>query len=169
MLPLHRDPWFTFRFADDRTIPRFHLEGVLPGPHVSVIKIDPATVERLVPLATATVDGGGRVDLPQPITMRAGEGLVAVPILSRQSDSSVEACDERQTRCRTWQDQSAPQPHPRCPCIPRHFPFRNSHHVLVPRQTAQRPPRWLARRPLPDHGTCAGGVNVLVDTVGGNN
>ena len=30
-LPLHTDPWFTFRFADDRIVPRFHLEGVAPG------------------------------------------------------------------------------------------------------------------------------------------
>ena len=28
MLPLYHDPHFTFRFADDRLIPRFHLEGV---------------------------------------------------------------------------------------------------------------------------------------------
>jgi hypothetical protein len=27
MLPLYEDPCFTFRFADDRIIPRFHLEG----------------------------------------------------------------------------------------------------------------------------------------------
>ncbi len=28
MQRLHEDPRFTFRFADDRIIPRFHLEGV---------------------------------------------------------------------------------------------------------------------------------------------
>ena len=27
--------------AEDRIIPRFHLEGLLPGSQVSVIKIDP--------------------------------------------------------------------------------------------------------------------------------
>ena len=27
MLPLYEDPYFTFRFADDRIIPRFYLEG----------------------------------------------------------------------------------------------------------------------------------------------
>ena len=48
MIPLHHDPWFTFRFADDRLIPRFHLEGVESGRRISVIKIDPATGERLV-------------------------------------------------------------------------------------------------------------------------
>ena len=31
MTSLHRDPHFTFRFADDRIISRFHLEGVEPG------------------------------------------------------------------------------------------------------------------------------------------
>ena len=28
MLPLYQDPHFTFRFADDRLIPRIYLEGV---------------------------------------------------------------------------------------------------------------------------------------------
>jgi hypothetical protein len=28
MRPLYRDRHLTFRFADDRIIPRFHLEGV---------------------------------------------------------------------------------------------------------------------------------------------
>ncbi len=31
MLPLYHDPWHTFRFAGDRVVPRFHLEGVGPG------------------------------------------------------------------------------------------------------------------------------------------
>jgi steroid 5-alpha reductase family enzyme len=31
MLYLYKDPWHTFRFADDRIVPRFHLEGILPG------------------------------------------------------------------------------------------------------------------------------------------
>ena len=83
VLPLHRDPWFTFRFADDRIIPRFHLEGVPPGSHVSVIKINAETGERLGLLATATVGDGGWVDLLQPIAVRAGEGFIAVPMLIR--------------------------------------------------------------------------------------
>ena len=70
MLPLHHDPWFTFRFAEDRIIPRFHLEGVLPGSQISVIKIDPSTGERLGVLATATVGEGGWVDLTEPIIVR---------------------------------------------------------------------------------------------------
>ena len=28
MIPLHQSPWFTFRFADNRIISRFHLEGI---------------------------------------------------------------------------------------------------------------------------------------------
>ena len=47
MIPLHQDPWFTFRFADDRIIPRFHLEGVEAGRRVSVFKIDPGNGDRL--------------------------------------------------------------------------------------------------------------------------
>jgi hypothetical protein len=31
MIPLYHDHFFTFRFADDRIIPRFHLEGVGSG------------------------------------------------------------------------------------------------------------------------------------------
>ena len=45
MIPLYHDSWFTFRFAEGRIIPRFHLEGVQPGSQVSVIKIDPESGE----------------------------------------------------------------------------------------------------------------------------
>ena len=80
MLPLHQDPWFTFRFADDRIIPRFHLEGVEKGSHVSVIKIDAETGQRQGLLATATVGDSGWVDLPQPIIVRAREAFIAVVV-----------------------------------------------------------------------------------------
>jgi hypothetical protein len=79
MIPLHEDPQFTFRFADDRLIPRFHLEGIEAGRLVEVYKIDPATGERLGLLTTATVGEGGWVDLAQPIIVRAGDAFVAVP------------------------------------------------------------------------------------------
>ena len=79
MIPLHEDPHFTFRFADDRIIPRFHLEGVEAGRRVEVFKIDPGTGERLGLLATAPVGEGGWVDLGEPICVRAGEAFVAVP------------------------------------------------------------------------------------------
>lgn len=79
MLPLYEDPCFTFRFADDRIIPRFHLEGVETGRQVKVFKIDPATGERLGLMAIATVSESGWVDLDEPIIVRAGEAFVAVP------------------------------------------------------------------------------------------
>jgi hypothetical protein len=79
MLPLYVDPCFTFRFAADRIIPRFHLEGVEAGRRVEVFKIDPGTCERLGLLATAAVGEGGWVDFPEPIIVRAGEAFIAVP------------------------------------------------------------------------------------------
>lgn len=79
MLPLYEDPGFTFRFAEDRMIPRFHLEGVQAGRRVQIIKVDPGTGERLGLLATATVGEGGWVDLAEPIIVHAGEAFIAVP------------------------------------------------------------------------------------------
>jgi hypothetical protein len=79
VLPLYEDPCFTFRFADDRIIPRFHLETVEAGRRVLVFKIDPGTGERLGLLATATVGDGGWVDLQEPIIVRAGEAFIAIP------------------------------------------------------------------------------------------
>jgi hypothetical protein len=79
MLPLYQDPWFTFRFADDRRITRFHLECVEAGCQVSLFKIDPCTGERLGLLVAANVGTDGWVDLAEPILMRAGDAFVAVP------------------------------------------------------------------------------------------
>lgn len=79
MLPLYEDPWFTFRFADDRLIPRFHLESVEAGRRVSAFRIDPGTGERLALLATATVGEGGWVDLDEPLIVRADEAFIVVP------------------------------------------------------------------------------------------
>ena len=79
MLPLYEDPWFTFRFADDRVIPRFHLEGVPAGTPVAVHRIDPITEERRELIATAGAGDGGWVDLPEPLRVRAGDAFVAVP------------------------------------------------------------------------------------------
>jgi hypothetical protein len=78
MLPLYQDDWFTFRFAEARIIPRFHLEGVEAGRGVSVVMIDPGTGERLKLLATATVGEEGWVDLTEPIIMKAGEAFIAL-------------------------------------------------------------------------------------------
>ena len=79
MTTLYEDPHFTFRFADDRIISRFHLEGIQAGRQVSVFRIDPSTGERLGLLLTATVGEGGWVDLPQPIIVRTGEAFIALP------------------------------------------------------------------------------------------
>ena len=79
MLPLYHEPHFTFRFADDRLIPRFHLEGVEAGWSVSVFRLDSVTGERLNRIAAASVGEGGWVDLTEPIIVRAGEGFIAVP------------------------------------------------------------------------------------------
>jgi hypothetical protein len=79
MLPLYEDPHFTFRFADDRVVPRFHLEGVPAGRRVLVFGLDPGTGGRRDLLATATAGEGGWVDLPAPLAVRAGEAFVAVP------------------------------------------------------------------------------------------
>ena len=78
MIPLHRDPHFTFRFADDRIIPRFHLEGVEAGVRVDVFRIDPATGERLGLLTTGVAGDDGWVDVREPIIVRAGDAFVAV-------------------------------------------------------------------------------------------
>jgi hypothetical protein len=79
MIPLYEDPCFTFSFADDRIIPRFHLEGVEAGRLVEVYMIDAGTGDRLGLLARATVGEGGWVDLQEPIIVRAGDAFVAVP------------------------------------------------------------------------------------------
>jgi hypothetical protein len=79
MKNIYSDPHFTFRFADDRIIPRFHLDGIEAGRRVEVFKIDPGTGERVGLLATATVGEGGWVELAEPIRVRAGEAFVAVP------------------------------------------------------------------------------------------
>jgi hypothetical protein len=79
MLPLYHDPHFTFRFGENRIIPRFHLEGIESGRPVAVYRIDPDSGDRLGLLLTATVGENGWVDLPEPIRVQTGEGFVAVP------------------------------------------------------------------------------------------
>jgi len=79
VIPLHEDPFFTFRFGDDRIIPRFHLEGVATGRQVQVYSADPATLQPIKLLATAVVGEGGWVDLAQAIVVRAGELFVVFP------------------------------------------------------------------------------------------
>jgi hypothetical protein len=77
MLPLYHDPHFTFRFAADH--PPLPPGRRRTGRRVAVYKIDPGSGERLGLLAAASVGEGGRVDLEEPITVRAGEAFIAVP------------------------------------------------------------------------------------------
>jgi putative acetyltransferase len=79
MTPLYRDPDFTFRFSDDRLVPRFHLEGTKAGHPVTVFDLDPDTGSRRGVLAKATAGTDGWVDLAEPLVVRAGGGFVAVP------------------------------------------------------------------------------------------
>jgi len=79
MTPLYNDPHFTFRFADDRIIRRFHLEGIEAGRRVSVFRIDPTNGERLTLLTTAAVGDDGWVDLSVPIIVKAGDAFITIP------------------------------------------------------------------------------------------
>jgi hypothetical protein len=94
MLPLHHDLPVIFRFVDERIIHRIHLEAVEAGRQVAIYTIntdrgdadggglggvDAGDGERLGLLATADVGEGGWVDLPQPLPVRAGNAIVAVP------------------------------------------------------------------------------------------
>ena len=82
MIPLFHDPHFTFRFAEDRIIPRFHLEGIEAGRQVAVFEIESESGKRLGLLATAIVGEGGWMDLPEPIIVLAGDAFIAVPQIS---------------------------------------------------------------------------------------
>jgi hypothetical protein len=79
MLPIYHEPHFTFRFAEDRIISRFHLEGVEAGRAVSVFRIDPGSGEQRGLCASAHVGEGGWVDLKEPLIVRAGEAFIVVP------------------------------------------------------------------------------------------
>ncbi|AMV28522.1 Acetyltransferase (GNAT) family protein [Gemmata sp. SH-PL17] len=75
---LYRDAHYTFRFTEDRLIPRFHLEGVESGHAVTVFALtDDGSRSHL--LAKARVGEGGWVELAEPLVVRAGSGFVAVP------------------------------------------------------------------------------------------
>ena len=79
VIPLHEEPFFTFRFRDDRLIPRFHLEGVQAGRLVRVYSANPETLTPIRLLANSRVGEDGWVDLAQPIVVRAGEVFVVFP------------------------------------------------------------------------------------------
>ena len=75
---LYCDAHYTFRFADDRVIPRFHLDGVDAGRAVTVFEVAPDDARGPV-LAKAVAGEGGWVELAKPLIVRAGGGFVAVP------------------------------------------------------------------------------------------
>jgi hypothetical protein len=52
MLPIYEDPHFKFGTSEDRSVRRFHVDGVPAGQRVAVIKIDPCTGEWLGLLTT---------------------------------------------------------------------------------------------------------------------
>jgi putative acetyltransferase len=79
MTPLHRDPHYCFRFAEDRLIPRFHLDGIEPGRRVAVYRLDPQTGGPTDLLVRAVAGEGGWVNLPEPLVVRADEGFIAMP------------------------------------------------------------------------------------------
>ncbi len=79
MIPLYHEAHFTFRFADARVIPRFHLDGLEAGRAVSVFRLDPVTERPLDLIATAVVGDGGWVDLTEPILVRPDHGFVVIP------------------------------------------------------------------------------------------
>lgn len=79
MLSIFEDDGFWFRIVDGCVSPRIHLAGVAPGRFVSVFKLDVNTRERMSGLSIATADGGGCVDMPQPRTVRGGDGFLDVP------------------------------------------------------------------------------------------
>lgn len=79
MVPLYRDRWFTFRFDDDRRIPRFHLEGLPAGARVAVHAADPDTLQPTRLLTTALVGEAGWVDLAEPLLVRAGDAFIICP------------------------------------------------------------------------------------------
>ena len=81
MFPLYHEQHFTFRFGDDRVIPRIHLEGIKAGHQVSIFKIDVSTGERLQFLMKSIVGEGGWVELPEEIVVRAGDAFIAVPVV----------------------------------------------------------------------------------------
>jgi hypothetical protein len=90
MTPLYRDPRFTFRFADDRCVDRFHLEGVEPGRRVTVYRFDPATGDPLEQITATDTGADGWVELSEPLVVRAGEGFVVVPVRADSLRSGVE-------------------------------------------------------------------------------
>lgn len=67
MIPLFREPFYTFAFAEDRLIDRFHLEGVPAG---QLVVLEGLSDSNGLLLQTET---GGWVRLPEPRVVRRGQ------------------------------------------------------------------------------------------------
>ena len=77
MIPLHRDTIYTYRFADDRLIGRFHLADAPAGQRVVVYRLEGLSTIRGDRLLEARVGANGWVELTEPLIMRTGEGFIA--------------------------------------------------------------------------------------------
>ena len=79
MLPLYRDPGWTFPFAESRLIPRFFLPGATPGTTVDVHRRDPATGRPGEMIASGLVEADEGVAFEPALLVRAGETLIVLP------------------------------------------------------------------------------------------
>jgi hypothetical protein len=70
MIPLYREPFYTFSFAEDRKVDRFHLDGVPPGRRV-VVEFDGRRID-------LTAGEGGWVEFPVPQVVHAGDSFRVV-------------------------------------------------------------------------------------------
>ena len=82
-MKLYEDPGYTFWFSENRVIDRFHLDGQLVGRRVSVHALDHHTGQPRQVLLWACVGPGGWVELAEPLVVRAGDGFLAFPHLTR--------------------------------------------------------------------------------------
>lgn len=139
MIPLHHEAHFTFRFADDRVVPRFHLEGVEIGRRVQVFRLDPVTGERLDLIGSATAGEGGWVDLAEPIIVRAGEGFVAAPGDSDSRSRSTGATAAANVRLRPVEPGDSPRMY-----ALQLDPDSNRMAVTVPRTREAFDAHWAA-------------------------
>jgi NADH dehydrogenase [ubiquinone] 1 alpha subcomplex assembly factor 1 len=97
LIPLYHDPQFVFRFAEDRLIPRFHLDGVPTGTQVSLFELDPANGTRLGFISSGVVGIDGWVDLSKPMIVRGGAGFIVVPEFQASTENPVNTLATPQT------------------------------------------------------------------------
>ncbi|VTR97972.1 hypothetical protein [Tuwongella immobilis] len=82
MIPLFSELEFRFRFAEERIVPRFHLEGIAPGVRIAIFALtasDAAGESRGDWLMDALVGDASWVTVEPPLRVGPGRGFVAVP------------------------------------------------------------------------------------------